>query len=397
MSRTARQGLEFSGFGPSFLNRSVYGRCGTVDLATDRIESRGLVRLAVPAVPGVYGWIGEDRRLIYVGKSKSLRHRLLSYFAAATADPKMERIRRSASRIVWQPVGHELLALLREQELIHRWRPEFNSMGQPHRRLPAFVVISDTAAPHASVTRRLSGRALRVYGPITGAADLRESVAALNHVFQLRDCPDRTRFSFGEQLPLFDDVAGRALCLRQELGSCPAPCAAGCTRGEYQRRVDAAIAFLEGRDATTLARLEEQMKTAAAALQFERASIHCQQWRALGRLHRQLGRLRWAEQSIHGVLEVQSGPQRRWCLVFSRGRLVQAWPVRVERECRSRLLASVAEVAGDRSLPSDDTLSVNLRLIVATWFRRDPGSLRQVQSFPDWLSAHSTEAARRSA
>jgi len=98
-----------------------------------------------PLTPGVYGWLDRNHQLCYVGKSKALRKRLLSYFAKTPADPKMGRIVRHSQRIVWEPVSHELLALIREQELINRWRPDFNKQGQPTRRQPAFLCVGDRA------------------------------------------------------------------------------------------------------------------------------------------------------------------------------------------------------------------------------------------------------------
>lgn len=397
MARMAPQSLEFTGFGPSFLHRGLFALSGSADLRSDRVESRKLVRASVPQAPGVYGWIGEDGRLIYVGKSKSLRHRLVSYFAANTADPKMERIRNAAQRIVWQPVGHELLALLREQELIHRWRPEYNSMGQPNRRLPAFVALSDSAAPHVFLAKRLTTRTLRAFGPIVGTAELGESVAALNHVFQLRDCSDRTGFSFGEQPPLFADLGERALCLRHELGSCPAPCAGFCSRRGYQQRVEGAIAFLEGRDPRTVPDLERKMLVSAAAMQFERAAIHHQHGEALGRLQRQLERLRTAERRIHGVLTVAASPRRNLLLVFARGRLVNGFPVPRNPDRRQELARSLGQAASRPAIASDDTLSVNLQMIVGSWFRKHFDLLNQLQPLERVAEMLGSPAIRRSA
>jgi len=361
----------FTEFGPSFLNRCVFGPTGGIGLVGDRTGCRRLLREQSPALPGVYGWIDADQRLIYVGKSKSVRHRLLSYFAPTPADPKMERIRDAAVRIVWQPTGHDLLALLREQELIHRWRPEYNSQGQPHRRQPAYIAISDSAAPHAFLARRLSVRCLRAFGPITGTSQLAESVVALNHVFQLRDCADKTGFVFGDQLQLFADETVRAQCLRHELGSCPAPCASYCTRQDYQHRVERAMRFLEGNDPQTVAQLENRMIGAASQLQFERAAIYCNQWDSLKRLAGQLGRVRNAERKIHGVMPVRFSPRRKVCLVFSCGAFVNAFPVPQSEAKRMALSSKLSGMGETPVLDGDDILSVNLRLIVGTWFRKN--------------------------
>ena len=110
----------FKCFGPSILVQQMRGRIRSIEFPTDRIEARKLIRDKCPLVPGVYGWLDENRQLAYVGKSKALRKRLLSYFAKNPTDSKVQRLRTQCRHIVWEPISHELLALIRETELIHR-------------------------------------------------------------------------------------------------------------------------------------------------------------------------------------------------------------------------------------------------------------------------------------
>jgi len=154
----------FQGFGPSILAQQTRGRLQRIVLPADRMECR-------------------------VGKSKALRKRLLSYFAKNPAERKVERIRQTSRTLVWEPMSDELLALIREQELINRWRPEFNTQGQPVKRQPAFIVITGGMAPNASFTRRIPRNAQQVYGPVSGTGRLRAAVDSINQVFRLRDCP----------------------------------------------------------------------------------------------------------------------------------------------------------------------------------------------------------------
>ena len=137
------ESADFQSFGPSFLADQTRGEMQWCELPREREEARRLVRQSCPSSPGVYGWLNSERQLIYVGKAKSLRNRILGYLARTPADPKMARIRRGSATLVWEPIADELLALLREQELIHRWRPEFNSQGQPTRRQPAVTSLHD--------------------------------------------------------------------------------------------------------------------------------------------------------------------------------------------------------------------------------------------------------------
>ena len=210
----------FAGFGPSILIRQTRGRLRGSQIPNERLAARQMLRDKCPTLPGVYGWLDSNRQLVYVGKSKSLRSRLLSYFAKTPSDNKMVRLRQLSESLVWEPISNELLALIREQELIHRWRPDFNRQGQPNRMQPAFVCISHSAAPNAYLSRQISPRAGPAFGPIAGTRRLRLAIESLNHEFQLRDCADKTKFIFNDQLQLFGDLSA-AQCIRYELGTCP--------------------------------------------------------------------------------------------------------------------------------------------------------------------------------
>ena len=136
----------FEGFGPSILSAVAREKLGGSPVHDDRMQNRAMLHDLCPVTPGVYGWLDNNNQICYVGKSKCLRKRLLSYFAKNPPDKKTIRIVQHSHRLVWEPVSHELLALIREQELIYRWRPEFNTQGQPVKRQPAFLCISGGVA-----------------------------------------------------------------------------------------------------------------------------------------------------------------------------------------------------------------------------------------------------------
>ncbi len=284
----------FEGFGPSVLSKQIRGELTGHLIPNARLEARKLLRTECPSVPGVYGWLDSARQLVYVGKSKALRSRLLTYFAKNPSDNKMLRIRQHSERLVWEPVSHELLALIREQELIHRWRPDFNKQGQPTRTQPAFLCISGGPAPNAFLARKTSPRTAKTFGPISGTNRLRQAIISLNQAFRLRDCPDKTKFEFNNQQTLFDDPA-TAKCIRYELGSCPAPCAGLCSARGYQENVQHAINFLEGRDSSILLKLEHDMLEAARKQAFEVAAVLRDYLDHLTWLDRRLGSLRRAK------------------------------------------------------------------------------------------------------
>ena len=99
-----------------------------------------MIRREVPCAPGVYGMVDRQGELIYVGQSKSLRNRLVSYFAGS-APCKAQRIIAHAQRLLWETAPDEFAALLRELELIRRRRPQFNVRGQPNRRRPPYLIL----------------------------------------------------------------------------------------------------------------------------------------------------------------------------------------------------------------------------------------------------------------
>ena len=103
---------------------------------------RARLREQCPRRPGVYGMLTDKQELIYIGKAKSLRARLLSYFRPKSRDPKAGRILKHTSTIVWEYAASEFAALLRELELIRRWRPRFNVQGQPRYTWPASFALA---------------------------------------------------------------------------------------------------------------------------------------------------------------------------------------------------------------------------------------------------------------
>ncbi len=370
----------FDGFGPSMLVQQMRGRLRGVQFPNDRLDARKLLRQNSPLVPGVYGWLDSNRRLIYVGKSKSLRKRLLSYFAKKPSDNRMDRIRQHSEFIVWEPISHELLALIREQELIHRWRPEYNSMGQPTRMQPAFLCIGGSPAPNARLVRRLTGKYSHVFGPISGTNRLQQAIIRLNQVFRLRDCPDKTRFQFTSQRLLFDDPA-TAKCIRHEIGTCPGPCASLCSLKDYRRQVDEMLCFLDGNSQSTLDAIENRMKEAARREAFETAAIHRDCWEHLSWLDRRLQTLRMADKHLSGILPIPARRNRTAWMVLRGGRIgaTMLAPENADQATSARKL--IVQIAGRAADSPTNLLEMSLQLIVVSWFRHDSAHKQELLGF----------------
>ncbi|MGI9472522.1 MAG: GIY-YIG nuclease family protein [Rubripirellula sp.] len=252
-------------------------------------ELRQKIVQACPRVPGVYGMLDRKGALIYVGKSKSLRSRLLSYFAASNAKEKGGRIIENARAIQWETQPSEFAALVREQQLIRKFSPRWNVQGVPKRQRPVYLCLGKSPAYFflASVP---PADCIGVEGPFHGAGRMRQAVDSLNKVFRLRDCSEKQVFHFAEQMQLFD-VEHRPGCLRLEVGTCVGPCAAACTRGEYDAHVNAAESFLDGFNNEPLERVREQMQLAITNQQYELAARGYDTIKSLEYLDRKLAML----------------------------------------------------------------------------------------------------------
>ena len=223
----------FSGFGRSLLGGPREPASCSLEVDNPAVATRRALRQKCCLEPGVYGMIDEQQQLIYVGKSRSLRHRLLSYFHARAGGDKAGQIIGRTKRIVWEPISSELGALVRELELIRRWQPRFNVQGRPGRSCKAYVCLGRAPAPYLYIAAEPSRRTELSFGPLPAAGRLRDAVRRLNDYFGLRDCPEQVPMALADQRELFSE-SRRPGCLRYEIGTCLGPCVGACTRAAYR-------------------------------------------------------------------------------------------------------------------------------------------------------------------
>jgi excinuclease UvrABC nuclease subunit len=224
------------------------------------------VRTTCPNTPGVYRMLGPAGTVLYVGQSRALRTRLLSYFRARGRRSKAARILRHAHAIEWERLPTPFGALLHELRLIKRHRPLFNRALVTDDWPRGYVAVTGGAVPGVQVVRTSDhAGALALYGPFRRVAQLRDAVRALAEATGVRDCA-LDGLALGR--PVRRQLAG---CLRPALGTCAAPCIGGGEAAAYHAGVDELRAFLEGRTAAPLARVTAAMHDAADALAFERA------------------------------------------------------------------------------------------------------------------------------
>lgn len=360
----------FESFGPWRLVPLRRPRLRQVEIPSDRKAARALLRRNCPDRPGVYGMIDADGQLIYVGKAKCLVRRLLSYFAESP-DAKAGRIADHARRVVWEPAPHELIALVRELELIRRFLPRFNSRGRPRRRSRTWLAFTPGPAPRAVLAFDPPAGARIVHGPLHSTRRMRKLARLVNDHFRLRACAERTPLALAEQREFFD--ARRApRCLRRELGLCLGPCAGACTRAEYRRQVRLAADFLAGRDHVELGRLEAAMRAAAAAERFEQAAVLRDAHTGLAELCAILDRLREVRAGWRFVYPVPGFGRREIWLFIAAGQLAAALPAPRDAETAQACHTALGSVyAADR--PEDP----DMLLLLSDWFRRYPEELNR--------------------
>jgi excinuclease ABC subunit C len=284
---------------------------------TDQLKS--LVSRHAPKLPGVYGMLDATGRLIYVGKSKSLRNRLLSYFMPNNTDEKAGRIVQSAEAIVWEKQPSDFAALLREQMLIRRFQPRLNVVGMPKRQQQAFLCLGNGPAEHFYLSREFEPAAKSCQGPFHGMGNLHRAVEILNRMYLLRDCSQKTPMLFTDQLQLFD-IEMRAGCVRQEIGTCLAPCMRTCSRQMYAAQVDNGVQFMTANSTDVLIRVEELMRKAAAGHHYEHAARMLEDFKILKWICNRLANLKRARENYCFVYEIRGCDGRDiWYLVRKGG------------------------------------------------------------------------------
>jgi len=361
---------EFEGFGPSRFRpyqEAIVG-CQLRGKRPGRLR-RG-VRGHAPQLPGVYGMIDERNRIVYVGKAKNLRSRLLSYFRTNSRNPKAGKIIQHTRRLVWEQTGDEFAALLRELELIQTLRPRFNVLGLPGLQRHHYICIGKSPAPYIYITNKPRGNENGIYGPLVARSKSEDAVRRLNDWFKLRDCPQTVPLSFSDQPELFPEEK-TARCLRFELNTCFGPCASACTRKAYGSGVRAAKAYLDGRDRTILRSMQARMNRAANDLEFEKAASMRDRLQTLEWLDARLSMIRQARNKKSFVYPLTGTDGcERWYLI-NRGQVrAVCSPPKTEEDLK-RSADLLATAFSDR--PEAIVLAegvVDSVLLVASWFRK---------------------------
>ena len=218
----------------------------------------------IPDSPGVYRFRDEHGRVIYVGKAKSLRQRLSSYFQDLSGlHPRTRTMVTTAASVEWTVVATEVEALQLEYSWIKEFEPRFNVKYRDDKSYPYLAVTMNEQFPRVQVMRGHKRRGVRYFGPYAHAWAIRDTVDLLLRVFPVRTC------SAG----VFKNAArtGRP-CLLGYIDKCSAPCVDRISPEDHRQLAEEFCDFMAGRTGTYLRRLERQMEAASEAMEYERAA-----------------------------------------------------------------------------------------------------------------------------
>src|SRR5215218_8029681 len=216
----------------------------------------------LPTRPGVYLFRDERGSVLYVGKAKSLRPRVRSYFQARGRDrPTISQLPERVHDVEVIVTSTEVEALHLEQNLVKRHRPPFNVRLRDDKSFPYIAVTVEDEFPRVMFTRERHRKGVVYFGPYANAKKVRETLDVLNRVFQYRPCegPKPGRHS---GIP----------CLDFHIERCHAPCVGYISKGDYRALIDRVIEFLSGDSRPIERQLERQMKDAAEGERFEEAA-----------------------------------------------------------------------------------------------------------------------------
>jgi len=218
----------------------------------------------IPKLPGIY--IMKDCRgeILYIGKAKSLKTRVRSYFQKSRHMPIRTRIfTDKVQDIKFLTTETEAEALILESNFIKKHQPRYNVLLKDDKHYPYLRLTTQERFPRLEVVRRVKKDSATYFGPYTMVKEIRETIRLIYKIFPLRQSKDR-----------LDGTAIRRPCLNYQMGRCLAPCAGYPSEMEYNQIVQDVVLFLKGKNNELVKSLEKKMKLAANQLNYEEAGVY---------------------------------------------------------------------------------------------------------------------------
>ena len=227
----------------------------------------------LPTSPGVYVFHGADGKVLYVGKARSLRSRVRSYFQPGSSDLRafVSRLERELTDIETFVTHTDKEAALLENQLIKSHQPKYNVKLRDDKEYLSLRLDAKKPWPRLEVVRRPKPDGAQYFGPYHSATAARQTLRLVNRYFQLRTCTD-TEFRFRSRP-----------CLQHQIKRCPGPCVLAVDEKEYRAQVANVARFLDGRHDELVRDIDGRMKGASGELEYERAAVYRDQLRAVER------------------------------------------------------------------------------------------------------------------
>lgn len=219
----------------------------------------------IPTSPGSYQFMSPDNEVLYVGKAKNLRSRVMSYFQSGPKhNMRIDQMLEVAQRIEWIVVLNETEALLLEYSLIQQHKPRYNVRLKDDKSYPWLAITVDELWPRAGVLRGRQKKGVKYFGPYTSAYMIRETLDVLTTIFPIRTCSPAKFADYKRR--------GRG-CLLHDINKCCAPCIDAVDKQKYDEYVNSFIQFLNGDTKQVINKVNFQMDQASQNMQFERAAL----------------------------------------------------------------------------------------------------------------------------
>ena len=219
---------------------------------------------SIPAIPGIYQFLDEKGKIIYIGKAKNLRNRVRSYFQSNLTHPKTIALVKKISDVEVIMTDTEIEALVLENNLIKKHKPRYNINLKDDKSFP-YIRITNEPFPQVFPTRDLVKDGSKYFGPYTDVKAMKISLRMMNNIFKIRSC----KYYIDDEVIKNKKVK---LCLDYHIKKCDGPCEGLISVEDYGKMVQQIVKVLRGKTGELIEELESDMQTAAKNLNFEKAA-----------------------------------------------------------------------------------------------------------------------------